>query len=229
VRFLSNAAGAGTDTYEYDAFGNQIYRSGTTPNNYMYRGEFFDSDLGLYYLRARYYNPVTGRFMSRDPEDGDPTDPASLHKYLYAGGDPVNRIDPRGREEFVENGLITKLVTLTVVTTAIVYGRNGLSMLACDAVSMLEGGALAVMGYEDITLNFANCSAEGKKDDDWNLKDWLDKQLNPPPPPPSRCQEVKAMCEATCWESVQLRKGDRQGKQRRCVRLCMEGQGCYGY
>ena len=33
----------------------------------FYRGEQYDSDLGLYYLRARYYNPVTGRFLSRDP------------------------------------------------------------------------------------------------------------------------------------------------------------------
>ena len=38
--------------------------------NYLYRGEQYDSDLGLYYLRARYYNPQTGRFLSRDPEEG---------------------------------------------------------------------------------------------------------------------------------------------------------------
>jgi RHS repeat-associated protein len=68
----------------------------------MYRGEQYDSDLGLYYLRARYYNPQTGRFLSRDPEDGNPRDPATLHKYLYAGGDPVNRIDPRGRDGIMD-------------------------------------------------------------------------------------------------------------------------------
>jgi RHS repeat-associated protein len=105
VRFLSNAAGTVTDAYEYDAFGNQIYRSGTTPNNYMYRGEQYDSDLALYYLRARYYNPATGRFLSRDPEDGKPNDPQSLHKYLYASGDPVNRIDPSGRGDLIEVSL----------------------------------------------------------------------------------------------------------------------------
>ncbi|MGA9673272.1 MAG: RHS repeat-associated core domain-containing protein [Terracidiphilus sp.] len=65
----------------------------------FYRGEQFDSDLGLYYLRARYYNPATGRFLSRDPEDGFIDEPASLHKYLYAGGDPVNAKDPTGRNE----------------------------------------------------------------------------------------------------------------------------------
>jgi RHS repeat-associated protein len=94
--------GAVTDTYEYDAYGNSFTKSGATPNNYLYRGEQFDPDLGLYYLRARYYNPGSGRFYSRDPENGHQTNPQSLHKYLYVGGDPVNGIDPMGREEFVE-------------------------------------------------------------------------------------------------------------------------------
>ena len=103
VRQLTSVAGAVTDTYEYDAFGNFFTKSGTTPNNYLYRGEQYDPDLGLYYLRARYYNPNTGRFMSRDPldvqprnPDGTPIDPRRLHKYLYAGADPVNLEDPRG-------------------------------------------------------------------------------------------------------------------------------------
>lgn len=108
VRQLTNSAGAITDTYDYDAFGNKINSSGSTPNNYRYRGEQFDSDLGLYYLRARYYNPITGRFMSRDPEDhklrgpdGKPIDPRELHKYLYADGDPVNGMDPTGRGDSI--------------------------------------------------------------------------------------------------------------------------------
>jgi RHS repeat-associated protein len=98
VRQLTNIAGTVTDSYEYDAYGNFFTKSGTTPNNYLYRGEQYDPDLGLYYLRARYYNPNTGRFLSRDPEDGKANDPASLHKYLYAGANPVNRVDPLGRK-----------------------------------------------------------------------------------------------------------------------------------
>jgi RHS repeat-associated protein len=61
---------------------------------------------GTGYYRARYYNSLTGRFLSRDPldykprnPDGTPIDPRKLHKYLYAAGDPVNRIDPSGRDE----------------------------------------------------------------------------------------------------------------------------------
>jgi RHS repeat-associated protein len=106
VRQLTSSAGAVTDTYEYDAFGNKINSTGTTPNNYLYRGEQYDPDLGLYYLRARYYNPLTGRFLSRDPEDGTPYDPKTLHKYLYAGGDPVNAKDPTGREDAEEYGFL---------------------------------------------------------------------------------------------------------------------------
>ncbi|HXB62439.1 MAG TPA: RHS repeat-associated core domain-containing protein [Acidobacteriaceae bacterium] len=102
VRQLTSTAGAVTDTYSYDAFGNLLSSTGTTPNNYLYRGEQFDPNLELYYLRARYYNPATGRFLSRDPEAGKPADPKSLHKYLYASGDPVNRIDPSGRDDLVE-------------------------------------------------------------------------------------------------------------------------------
>jgi RHS repeat-associated protein len=109
VRQLTNSAGTVTDGYEYDAFGNSFTKVGTTPNNYLYRGEQYDADLSLYYLRARYYNPNTGRFLSRDPLDGDATDPRTLHKYEYAGGDPVNMADPTGREamfEYVEVGTI---------------------------------------------------------------------------------------------------------------------------
>ncbi len=97
VRQLTNLSGTVTDTYDYNAFGYLLSSTGTTPNNYLYRGEQYDPNLSLYYLRARYYNPATGRFMSRDPEDGKPVDPGTLHKYLYASGDPINRADPTGR------------------------------------------------------------------------------------------------------------------------------------
>ena len=70
-----------------------------------YRAEQYDPDLGLYYLRARYMNPLTGRFVNRDPENGIVTDPKTLHKYIYAGGDPVNAWDPTGRNTAVLPGI----------------------------------------------------------------------------------------------------------------------------
>jgi RHS repeat-associated protein len=83
----------------------------------FYRGEQYDSDLGLYYLRARYYNPATGRFVSMDPENGIPTDPKTLHKYLYAGGDPVNAKDPTGRADVMETGLLEAALFTAAVAT----------------------------------------------------------------------------------------------------------------
>lgn len=115
VRQLTSATEAVTDEYEYDAYGNSFTKSGTTPNNYLYRGEQYDSDLGLYYLRARYYNPATGCFLSRDPEDRKANDPASLHKYLYANGDPMDLIDPTGRDPMLEVGAIDYDVILESV------------------------------------------------------------------------------------------------------------------
>jgi RHS repeat-associated protein len=97
VRTLADTTGTVTDTYDYDAWGNAVNTTGSTPNVYLYRGEQYDPDLGLYYLRARYFNPVTGRFLARDPADGRTTDPRTLHKYLYAAANPINLADPTGR------------------------------------------------------------------------------------------------------------------------------------
>ena len=88
-------------TYDYDAFGNLIHSTGTTANNYLFAGEQFDSDLNLYYNRARYLNVSTGRFWSMDAFDGLQFEPLSLHKYLYARSDPINRIDPSGRQDLI--------------------------------------------------------------------------------------------------------------------------------
>jgi RHS repeat-associated protein len=115
VRQLTNSAGAVTDEYEYDAYGNSFTKVGSTPNNYLYRGEQYDTDLGLYYLRARYYNPNTGRFMSRDPEDGKIKIPATLHKYLYADGDPLNGVDPIGRADIITYADLTAMDTVTAI------------------------------------------------------------------------------------------------------------------
>jgi RHS repeat-associated protein len=151
VRQLTNSAGAVTDEYEYDAYGNSFTKQGTTPNNYLYRGEQFDSDLSLYYLRARYYNPLTGRFMSRDPEEGKANDPKTLHKYLYAGGDPVNRIDPSGREDLIEYaGIITeKLDLYNTANTPNRFGQclaKAYSEVSSDLSDAFSGGSLPYSG-----------------------------------------------------------------------------------
>lgn len=98
VRFLAGTNGAITDTYTYDAFGTLIASMGSTANNYLYCGQQWDGDLGSYELRARTYNPGTGRFLTSDTFAGNNEDPLSLHKYLYAEDNPVNGIDPSGHD-----------------------------------------------------------------------------------------------------------------------------------
>jgi RHS repeat-associated protein len=98
VRALTDASGTVTDTYDYDAFGNLLHETGSTPNEFLFAGEQFDADLGLYYNRARYLKPSAGRFITMDPIDGDSTDPITLHKYLYANADPVSATDPSGNQ-----------------------------------------------------------------------------------------------------------------------------------
>ena len=171
VRNLSNSAGAVTDTYDCDAFGNEINHTGSTPNNYIYRGEQYDADLGLYYLRARYYNPITGRFVNMDPENGFITDPMTLHKYIYANGDPVNAFDPTGRAgqtttwgrpgiEYV--GLVAA-ISLGVVKSAPLVAQAASCVI--DTAASLLKGVTTNLGRPIVGISFdaGTCSAKVKK------------------------------------------------------------------
>jgi RHS repeat-associated protein len=109
VRYLTDLNGSVTDTYDYDAFGNLIARTGNTPNNYLFTSEQYDLDLGLYYLRARYHNPDTGRFWTQDSFEGFGSDPSSLHKYTYCANNPVNAFDPSGLIGLPEVGVSTAI------------------------------------------------------------------------------------------------------------------------
>jgi len=110
VRLLTNTAGAVSDSYDYDAFGMPIRTSGATANNFRYSGEWFDSNLGLYHLRARHYNHATGRFWARDPEEGVPCTPLTFNPYIYATDDPVDSVDPTGRQAIIEYLLLIHFV-----------------------------------------------------------------------------------------------------------------------
>jgi RHS repeat-associated protein len=101
VRGLTDASGALTDSYDYDAFGNLLAQyvhgpQAPTENNVLFAGEHRDPDTGLYQLRQRLYNPTSGRLLTRDPFEGFLDKPVSLNPYVYAQNDPVNLADPSG-------------------------------------------------------------------------------------------------------------------------------------
>ena len=92
---LSDSTGDTVQTYEYSVYG-QVAASDPnfTANPYMFTGRRFDYETGLYYYRARYYNPYIGRFLQTDPIGyGD-----GINWYAYCGNNPLNFIDPLGLE-----------------------------------------------------------------------------------------------------------------------------------
>jgi len=82
-------------TYEYDAFGNEKVSDINDTNPFRYCGEYFDGETGLIYLRARYYDPSVGRFISEDPVR------AGTNWYIYANNNPIMFIDPMGEDAII--------------------------------------------------------------------------------------------------------------------------------
>jgi RHS repeat-associated protein len=97
TRSLLDDSGNGTDLWGYaDAFGVPTRLVGSTANAFLFNGQQWDANEELYFLRARYYQANKGRFIGQDTEEGYSESPITLHRYLYAGDDPVNFIDPSG-------------------------------------------------------------------------------------------------------------------------------------
>ena len=116
--------------YEYDAWGNCTITSGAddpivVANPFRYRRYYYDTETGLYYCNARYYDPQTGRFISADSTDYlDPNHMNGMNLYAYCINNPVMYSDPAGRS-----------------VTAILIGLG--------LVALAGGIAGGVIGYEN--------------------------------------------------------------------------------
>lgn len=97
VNVVNGAGGLRAD-YVYDAWGNLLTPLDPVGNQekYKWTGEAFDSSTGLYYLRARYYDPSIGRFLSRDAVEGAALSPWDRNRYAYARNNPILFHDPTG-------------------------------------------------------------------------------------------------------------------------------------
>ncbi|MFL6335832.1 MAG: RHS repeat-associated core domain-containing protein [Pyrinomonadaceae bacterium] len=98
TRCVVDGAGKVLARYAYTPFGAPTLVEGSAQTDYLYAGEQWDEDSQLVYLRARYYDPQTGRFLSPDPVRGTPAAPESFNQYVYAANDPVNMTDPLGMQ-----------------------------------------------------------------------------------------------------------------------------------
>jgi RHS repeat-associated protein len=142
VRFLTNSAGTVTDTYQYDGFGRLIATTGSTPNNFKYSGEQFDANLGLYNLRARYYNQATGRFWARDPVEGKLCCGLSWNPYIFVKDNPLNATDPTGRDVIIEKEVDT-FETITIETLDTLRLRAMFRYELC-----VDGGLVTAAAFE---------------------------------------------------------------------------------
>ena len=151
TRQLISTTGAVTDSYGFSAFGELASHIGTTANPFLFNAQQFDQASGDYYLRARYYDQSNGRFISQDPFGGNNSDPISLHRYLYASGDPVNRVDPSGAVDFSLTGLGIS-VGIGATLGAVGGGLSSFALtghVSWEAVGIgaLSGAAFAGVGY----------------------------------------------------------------------------------
>ena len=143
VRMLTDSEGAVSDTYDYDAFGTATAEAGLTVNPYRYCGEYQDETTGLYYLRARYYDSTTGRFISADSYSGTLSDPVSLHKYLYANANPIMNSDPTGY--FTLAGMSGAISVENILRNAYISSIVGGFLSFFDALVGGEKDAAALM------------------------------------------------------------------------------------
>lgn len=117
VSSLAGNSGGNMVSYTYDAYGITSPTANTLNNPYQYNAEYTDSSTGLQYLRARYYDSSTGRFITKDTELGSTQKPITRNLYTYAGNNPLNITDPSGHGWFKNAWNKVKKTASKVVST----------------------------------------------------------------------------------------------------------------
>ncbi len=184
VANLTRGDGGIQARYQYDAFGNYRQQVGTSFNRLGFTGHEVDTETGLIYFKARFYDPDTGRFLSHDAEEGAVANPPSLHRYLYVFQNPTVFVDPDGRvaetvvdvisigvgvvslKQNLDEGntgaaIIDGVgIALDVVAAAVPFvpGGAGLGIKALRAGDELVGSAKTIEKTADAPRDVANAS-----------------------------------------------------------------------
>lgn len=145
-------------TYTYDAWGNILSQSGSmaSTNPLRYRGYYYDSETGFYYLQSRYYDPATRRFINADVYSStDSSDAVSCNMFAYCGNNPTSRSDETGDFWNFIVGTVVGAVVNAVSTAVDAVKEGGLDALSdgktwakigVSAAGGLVSGALAASG-----------------------------------------------------------------------------------
>jgi len=114
---LIDSSGQVLNSYTYDMWGNPLAVQEIVDNPFRYSGEYWDDSTGLQYLRARWYDPSIGRFISEDTYEGELNNPLSLNLYTYVYNNPLIFIDPTGN--------VPKWVKRVIADVVVVSVRGG--------------------------------------------------------------------------------------------------------
>jgi RHS repeat-associated protein len=121
------------NSYTYGPFGEMIAAecAETIDNPFKFTGQYYDFEIGQYYLRARQYDPQLMRMTARDSIRGTPQEPMSLHRYIYCFDDPINKMDPSGKLAFEFGGSLSGNLTASDIGSLFndTKGLNGLGAL----------------------------------------------------------------------------------------------------
>ena len=146
TRVLTDASGAVVARYSYGPWGKVTSHTGTATTNLQFDGQYADEESGLIYLRARYYDPTTGQFITRDPLAAQTRSP-----YGYADDNPINVTDSLG--------LATKLQALQWTSTTI--GVASLGLLSCVFVFKAKCAPALLITAENIPTILEGAGALG--------------------------------------------------------------------
>ncbi|MFA7725583.1 MAG: RHS repeat-associated core domain-containing protein, partial [Candidatus Izemoplasmatales bacterium] len=161
--------GATIVQYRYDAYGNLTIVSDATEgilsfyNPYTYRGYRYDSEIGMYYLNSRFYNPQIGRFINADGMLGQFGDVQSTNMYAYCANNPVMYTDPSGllSQEAWQN--IGVAVFVIVLVTALVVCTGGLAAAALGASTATVAAMTTAGTIGGLVAGFANLAVQTMK------------------------------------------------------------------
>lgn len=185
VRQLADELGDVTLARRYEPYGDVLESTGLGTTSYGFTGEDFQSSVGLLYLRARWLDPTTARFLSKDTWR-DYGRPLSLNGWGYVEGDPINRIDPSGRSwqkpTLVEGTLIHGMIGADFTAWGLSNGRSVRVSVRIQGASKARTGNAGYADLVDLSGALGGEVYEIKHRPSWRLAvsqaTWYQQHLN---------------------------------------------------
>ena len=163
---IVNSSGSPVATYKYDPYGNVLTASGTMAevNPLRYRGYYYDSESGFYYLQSRYYDPELGRFINADAFASTGQGILGNNMFAYCNNNPVNQSDPNGEVPIEFLGLILLGVINNGVNAIYYEFSDGESDLTSDSYTEKD---VSITRWEKLDYTKQNTG-----EDHYNVNAW---------------------------------------------------------